>query len=164
MVHETPFSRSNSGPKSTLYRPSHSHSRPAHANRAPSQHTRFRRVRRLRGSDKIQRNDRRPSGRIVLGQVPDGSVSNYHPFWFLARNPADRTHLLDRLQSEGVDARSHFVPLHTTPFALSKWGPPRALPVTEDVCDSVIRLPLHAELTDSDVDLVTSATNKALKA
>ena len=108
--------------------------------------------------------DQHESGRIVLGQVPDGSVSNYHTFWFLARNPADRTHLLDRLQSEGVDARSHFVPLHTTPFALSKWGPPRALPVTEDVCDSVIRLPLHAELTDSDVDLVTSATNKALKA
>ena len=103
------------------------------------------------------------TGRIALCQVPGDLHSNYHTFWFLARDPADRNRLLSRLEARGVDARSHFEPLHTSPFAISTWGPPRKLSVTEDVCTRLIRLPLHAEMSESDADYVVDVLATALK-
>ena len=45
------------------------------------------------------------------------------------------------------------MPLHTSPFARA-FGPPPALPVTEDVSARLLRLPLYHDLGEADVERI----------
>jgi dTDP-4-amino-4,6-dideoxygalactose transaminase len=103
------------------------------------------------------------AGRIALPTVPADRSTNHHIFWLLARDAADRDRTLSGLRARGVRATFHFVPLDSSPFArriLGVSGPP--LPVTRDVADRLIRLPLFAALTDAEIARVIAATREAL--
>jgi dTDP-4-amino-4,6-dideoxygalactose transaminase len=56
----------------------------------------------------------------------------------------------------------HYVPLHSSP-AGTRYGRTAApLPVTESVGERLLRLPLWAEMSESDVTAVTEAVSRAL--
>jgi len=103
------------------------------------------------------------AGRLFLGQVPETCTGNGHLFWFLARTPADRTRLAAGLRELGVDVRSHFIPLHLVPYPRRRWGVKRRLPVTEDVSERLLRLPLYPSLSNENVAYVLDALARVLK-
>lgn len=91
--------------------------------------------------------------------VRAGCETNWHIF-ALRVPPERRDFVLRALAAEGVGASSHFVPLHSAPFARRQWGPPPDLPVTDRVAASIVRLPIHTRLSDADARDVVAAVRK----
>lgn len=98
------------------------------------------------------------SGKVALQRIPDGARLNGHAFYVRCRDEAECEGLRLHLHSEEIDARTHYVPLHTSPMGLRLGNTSGALPATERYAGAVLRLPLHHELTDEDVSHVIGAT------
>ena len=65
--------------------------------------------------------------------------------------------LLAFLKDRGIGAAFHYVPLHTSPMGQRFGGRAGQLPVTEDIANRLLRLPMHAELSEGDVAAVIEA-------
>jgi dTDP-4-amino-4,6-dideoxygalactose transaminase len=78
-------------------------------------------------------------------------------FYILLPSEPVRAALIEHLKARGILAVFHYVSLHASPMGLSMGYRKGMLPVTEDVSDRLLRLPLYFDLTDTQVDEVTSA-------
>ncbi|BFU46432.1 dTDP-4-amino-4,6-dideoxygalactose transaminase [Krasilnikovia sp. MM14-A1004] len=89
---------------------------------------------------------------LVRPTVPDGCDHPSHLYYVLAPDPARRQELIRHLAGRGVEAAFHYQPLHCAP-AGERYGRvgPGGCPVTADVADRLVRLPLHAALTEAEV-------------
>ena len=96
-------------------------------------------------------------GLIRIPQVPKHCSTNYHMFYGLTSGIEERTELIAHLQEAGILAVFHYVPLHTSPFALAQRLPQASLPVTEDISSRLVRFPVYYELTETDVKTIAEA-------
>lgn len=96
-------------------------------------------------------------GLIRTPFVPEHCAPNSHMFYILAANLAERTALIEHLRQAGILAVFHYVPLHSSPFAKSLGVPQAHLPVTDDVSNRLLRLPMFYDLSDRDVAEVSEA-------
>ncbi|MCR9177365.1 MAG: dTDP-4-amino-4,6-dideoxygalactose transaminase [Alphaproteobacteria bacterium] len=88
--------------------------------------------------------------------IPDSS-GNAHLFYVLTRDRAHRDRLLSHLADHGVQSVFHYVPLHSSP-AGQKFGRAHGpLTVTDQVADTLLRLPLYHSLSFDDVARVVEA-------
>jgi len=96
---------------------------------------------------------------IGLPTVPAHCAHPAHLFYLLLPDLAKRTALIAHLAARGIQALFHYQPLHRSEFA-QRLGIRAQLPVTESVCDRVLRLPLYPELDEASqrrvIDAVTS--------
>ncbi|PBA31088.1 dTDP-4-amino-4,6-dideoxygalactose transaminase [Mycobacterium intracellulare] len=97
------------------------------------------------------------SGLIRIPVVPPHCSPNYHMFYLLTADIEERTELIAHLRSAGILAVFHYVPLHSSPFAQSLGVPPKHLPNTEELSARLLRLPMHFDLTDQQIEDVASA-------
>jgi dTDP-4-amino-4,6-dideoxygalactose transaminase len=95
----------------------------------------------------------------LSGDVPD-RVGNHHIFYLLFPGEAARDAALAHLKSRGIQATFHYVPLHSSPQGRRIDPDPHALPVTDRVAGTLLRLPLHPLLSASDVDRVVAAVRE----
>ncbi len=79
---------------------------------------------------------------------------NAHIFYLLYPDGRLRDAALASLQERGIAATFHYVPLHSSPFGRALGSDPVALPVTDRVAASLLRLPLYAQLDPKDVERV----------
>jgi dTDP-4-amino-4,6-dideoxygalactose transaminase len=96
---------------------------------------------------------------VRLAQPLPERVANHHIFYLLYPDGRLRDAALSALRGQGVMATFHYVPLHTSPFGRSLGEQP-ALPVTERIASTLLRLPLHARLSESDVERVIEAVQE----
>ncbi|MGE0456208.1 MAG: dTDP-4-amino-4,6-dideoxygalactose transaminase [Vicinamibacteria bacterium] len=80
----------------------------------------------------------------------------HHIFFLLYPDAAARDRALARLRERGVPAAFHYVPLHSSPFGRGL-GDSGQLPVTDAVAAGLLRLPLHPQLSDAEVEQVLAA-------
>jgi dTDP-4-amino-4,6-dideoxygalactose transaminase len=97
------------------------------------------------------------SGRLGLPQDQPGLTGNGHMFYLLLQDIADRSAFIDHMAAKGIGTPFHYVPLHSAPAGLRLARSFQELPVTDRISDSLVRLPLHAALSDQDQDLVIDA-------
>ena len=57
-------------------------------------------------------------------------------------------------------ASFHYIPLHTAPHGKTIGSDGVSLPVTDRVAATLLRLPLHARLSEDDIDYVIEAVKK----
>tara|TARA_Y100001936_G_scaffold34250_1_gene32282 strand:- start:136 stop:1221 length:1086 start_codon:yes stop_codon:yes gene_type:complete len=88
-------------------------------------------------------------------KMPYDENSSYHLFWIRNKN---RENLRKYLHSVGIQTGIHYLPIHK--FNLYKTK--EKLPVTESVGNEIITLPMHANLSNSQVDKIISHVNKFL--
>ncbi|MGV3629344.1 MAG: dTDP-4-amino-4,6-dideoxygalactose transaminase [Betaproteobacteria bacterium] len=89
-------------------------------------------------------------GLLTLPQVePEGVSGNGHMFYLFTRTAAERGSLLAHLKAAGVHAVFHYVPLHASPAGRKFGRTAGALPVTENLADRLVRLPLFYNLDDA---------------
>ncbi len=93
-------------------------------------------------------------------QLPDREP-NHHIFYLLYPDGRQRDAVLRSLRARGVMATFHYVPLHSSPHGRAIATQAVELPVTDRVAATLLRLPLHAELRDADVDRVIEAVREA---
>jgi dTDP-4-amino-4,6-dideoxygalactose transaminase len=96
--------------------------------------------------------------------VPAYATHNAHMYFVLLPDAALRQPLLSHLRTLGVGAAFHYVPLHSAPAGLKYARTAGAMDVTNDQSARLMRLPLHASLTDADVDrVIESLTSELMK-
>ena len=78
---------------------------------------------------------------------------NYHEFYLLVKTPEIRKQLIQFLSQNHIQAVSHYYPLHLSAMG-KKFNHQLDLPVTEHVADCIVRLPMHQQLSMSDVQRV----------
>ncbi len=90
--------------------------------------------------------------------LPAGAVQPAHLYWLRVRDLDTRARLIAHLAAAGIQATFHYQPLHLSDVGRKAGGQPGDCPVTERVADTLVRLPLYADLTAADVDRVVAAT------
>ena len=66
-----------------------------------------------------------------------------------------------RLEAAGVASGLHYpIPIHLLPAYEDLGYAPGDFPITEAYADQILTLPIFAELTDEQIDLVTSVVRK----
>jgi dTDP-4-amino-4,6-dideoxygalactose transaminase len=99
---------------------------------------------------------------VELPTVPDGCRPNWHLF-AVRVDPARRDWVMKALRAEGVGAAFHYIPLHSAPYAREAGLEIAALPITDRVAASLVRLPISAAFTDADCDDVARACAKVFE-
>jgi dTDP-4-amino-4,6-dideoxygalactose transaminase len=93
--------------------------------------------------------------------VPGDCRPPAHLYHLLLPHLADRQRFIAHLADRGIQATFHYQPLHAAP-AGRRFGrsAPGGCPVTEDVADRLVRLPLYADLTAAEVERVVTAVRE----
>ena len=60
------------------------------------------------------------------------------------------------MTQNGIETGIHYIPVHKTTYYHSK----KKLPVTEKVCKEIVSIPMHANLSKTQVDKIIVCTNK----
>lgn len=75
-----------------------------------------------------------------------------------------RAELIERLKDAGIGTSVHFIPLHLHPYYRDRYGYKRGdFPVSEDLYDREISLPIYPKMTESDVQRVIDAVLDLVK-
>ena len=102
-----------------------------------------------------------PAHQVTLPSVPADCEHSAHLFYLLLPSPAARAALIAHLKLAGIDAVSHYVPLHLSPMGRLFGGRMGECPVTEDVSERLLRLPLSAGLQLDEQDRIIEAIRRA---
>jgi dTDP-4-amino-4,6-dideoxygalactose transaminase len=100
------------------------------------------------------------SGDLRRPVFPDACSPNGHLYYVIVDDLRTRTELIQALADQNIGAVFHYVPLHTS-FAGLRYG--RAgggLRVTDFVGDRLLRLPLWAAMSTSEVDRVIDGVRR----
>lgn len=102
------------------------------------------------------------SGRIRRPAIPEGCTHNGHMYYLLLHDLDDRTAFIEGMKAQGVNCVFHYVPLHSSPYGLKVGRTTGELPVTTDMANRLVRLPLWLGLEEVQ-DRVIDTTVKALR-
>lgn len=81
----------------------------------------------------------------------------------LERLSVDRGAVYRALRAENIGVNVHYIPVHQHPFYQERY-PGLSYPVAEDAYARLLTLPLHAGMTEADVDDVVAALDKVTSA
>ena len=96
------------------------------------------------------------SGLLRRPHIPSYTEHNAHIFFVLLNSETARNKLLYHLKEHDITATFHYLPLHTAPLGQKYGCKPGDLPITEDYSSRLLRLPLHYNMTNADVEKVYS--------
>jgi dTDP-4-amino-4,6-dideoxygalactose transaminase len=99
-------------------------------------------------------------GRLRRPVVPDHCSHNAHMYYVLLDTRRDRDRFIQHLSDAGVNAVSHYVPLHSSPAGVRYGRVHGLLEVTDDVSERLLRLPLWIGMTADDVASVADALRR----
>ncbi len=99
---------------------------------------------------------------LRLPEVPDYNTNNAHVFYVIFKDANQRDAVKEHLDEVGIDAVIHYVPLHTSTGWKNTTAKQHRCPQTENLCQCMLRLPMHAEMTKADCEAVASEIGKAL--
>jgi dTDP-4-amino-4,6-dideoxygalactose transaminase len=103
-------------------------------------------------------------GHLRRPVVPAGCEHNAHMYYLLLDDLETRTAFIRDLGARGVHAVFHYVPLHTS-VAGQRFGRSHGqLDVTTDVSERLVRLPLWADMSESQVERVIEAVWEFMRA
>ncbi len=104
---------------------------------------------------KLQRIDK--ITKIELMHVPDGCEHNGHIYFIKLPDEKVCNLLLKHLVQLGIQATTHYVPLHSSPAGLKFGKSYETLNVTEDLAYRILRLPMYADLVEDQIEYIVSA-------
>ncbi|GAA2882529.1 dTDP-4-amino-4,6-dideoxygalactose transaminase [Streptosporangium fragile] len=95
---------------------------------------------------------------VARPTVPDGCEHPAHLYYLLLPDLGNRQAFIRHLAARGVQAAFHYQPLHSAPAGVRLGRvAPGGCPVTEEVADRLVRLPLFADLDEAGVARVIEA-------
>lgn len=94
--------------------------------------------------------------------VPDYAEHNGHMYNIILPTEEIRTELIAKLREKEIVAYICYVPLHSAPMGVKLGYKADDCPVTEDYGKRVLRLPLYADMTKQDAEMVAEKVMSAL--
>lgn len=89
---------------------------------------------------------------VRLPIIPEYCQQPYHMFYMLMPSLEVRTRFISWMKDHGVTCVFHYLPLHLSQMGEKFGGKIGDCPVTEDISDRLVRLPLFYNLEDSELD------------
>lgn len=89
--------------------------------------------------------------------VPEDAGQPYHMYYLLLPSLAARQAFIAHLRTSGILAVFHYLPLHLSKMGREYGGRPGDCPVTEEISDRLVRLPLYYAMTEAETDAVIRA-------
>jgi perosamine synthetase len=86
-------------------------------------------------------------------KMPYNKNSVYHFYWIQVKN---RNQFRKNMNNVGIETGIHYKPIHT----LSMYAKSKHLPITETVGNSIVTLPTHPNLSNSNIDHIINSVNK----
>jgi len=97
------------------------------------------------------------AGRVRRPIIPDGCGHNAHLYYLLLRDLDDRTAFIQAMKAKDIHCVFHYVPLHSAPVGQRVGRAADGLPVTTDLADRLVRLPLWLGLEEEQERVIESA-------
>ncbi len=85
--------------------------------------------------------------------VPDGAEHNGHIYYLTCEDGQQRSALIEKLCTHGIQAAFHYQALHDSPYYRNHHKR-QSLPNAEHFTEALIRLPLYYDLTEEEIDRV----------
>jgi dTDP-4-amino-4,6-dideoxygalactose transaminase len=86
--------------------------------------------------------------------IPVDCQHNAHIYYLLLPNLDKRTAFIQDMRLRGIQTTFHYVPLHSAPAGLKYGRAEGALPVTTDIADRLVRLPLWPGMGERVADVI----------
>lgn len=97
---------------------------------------------------------------VRLPTVPACCEHPAHIFYVLLPSLQRRHDLIAHLKAHGISSAFHYLPLHLSDMGRRFGGRTGDCPVTEDVSDRLLRLPLYADLSETDLERVIAVVQQ----
>lgn len=107
--------------------------------------------------------DAEKAERLRRPVVPAHAQHNGHMFYLLLPTQHHRDRLIAHLATQGIQAVTHYVALHSAPAGVRFGRPHGALPVTDNASNTLVRLPLWPDLTASMTDQIVASVLSAVQ-
>ncbi|MGJ8590039.1 MAG: dTDP-4-amino-4,6-dideoxygalactose transaminase [Yoonia sp.] len=101
-------------------------------------------------------------GRIGLPKIPAHTTGNGHMFYLLLPDLAARKRFIAAMSAEGVNTPFHYVPLHSSAGGRRFGKVTSELPVTDQIADTLVRLPMFFDL-GSEIEAIIAIASRVLK-
>ena len=86
-------------------------------------------------------------------KIPFTSTCVYHLYWICVR---DRKIFRKKLLEKGIETGTHYKPIHQ----MSLYKKSVKLPLTEKIAKEIVTLPIHPNLTESQIDYIVKTVNR----
>ena len=97
---------------------------------------------------------------VALPSLCDDRTSSYHMFNLLVPSIPFRDEMFQFLKVRGIQAVSHYIPLHISPMGRQFGGHEGLCPVAEHVNEFIVRLPFFTNMTDEEQSEVSAAVEQ----
>jgi dTDP-4-amino-4,6-dideoxygalactose transaminase len=94
---------------------------------------------------------------VRLPIIPEDCEHSYHMFYILLPSLELRQALIDHLKTHDILSVFHYLPLNLSGMGTQLGGKEGDCPVTEDISDRLLRLPLYNSMTEDDMEQVVAA-------
>lgn len=88
---------------------------------------------------------------VTLMTVPEHCIQPFHMFYLMTNSLAQRSDLIAHLRASGIQAAFHYQPLHSSEAGLRYGKTIGDLVYTQRASDQLLRLPLWAGMSDTDI-------------
>jgi dTDP-4-amino-4,6-dideoxygalactose transaminase len=87
---------------------------------------------------------------ITTPTIPEDCEQPYHMYYLLMPSLEARTAFIGHMKANGILSVFHYLPLHLSDMGKQLGGKAGDCPVTEDVSDRLVRLPLYNTLSEDE--------------
>jgi len=94
---------------------------------------------------------------VLQPSIPDHCEQSYHMYYLLLPKLDTRQAFIHHLKNRGVHSVFHYVPLHTSEMGKKYGYMEGSLPVTENISNRLVRLPMYFDLTPTDLKEINQA-------
>lgn len=94
--------------------------------------------------------------------IPDHCFHNAHMFYLVCENFEERSRLIEFLNSNGIGAIFHYVPLHRAPYWKGKYENLN-LGITDSVSQTLLRLPMYYGLMEDEIEYICNKIKEFYK-
>lgn len=99
------------------------------------------------------------NGHIRRPILPESCTSNFHTYFFTTNSAKVQDDLLQLFKSQGITASFHYIPLHSSPFGRKITDVTVELPITDNLSQCLIRLPLYPAILEEHPDFCERVTD-----
>ncbi|MDA8695946.1 dTDP-4-amino-4,6-dideoxygalactose transaminase [Flavobacteriales bacterium] len=95
---------------------------------------------------------------IQLPSIPEGCEHPAHLFYLIFPDLESRTQFIAHMKSRDIMTVFHYLPLEQSKFAISKGWNTQHCPVSNDLSQRLVRLPLFTQLHEGELNSIVEAT------
>ncbi len=88
-------------------------------------------------------------------KMPYDNSCSYHIYWICVKN---RKKFMKKMLEKKIETGIHYKPIHQMTFYKDQ----KYLPVTEDIEDKIVSIPIHANLTNQNIDFIIKTVNELI--